>query len=161
MWEQRTAARLLRASGLCMVALSMQGCAPNTDATPASTTTAVITREQITNENGIRKRQVFEVKDGIKEIVLEENKKDGKLHGDQLRYAKGRLIEELHYEDGKKVAVKGQEWLDEMNDLRAENCILEKTPEYHVPEPNEPPMSQAMLDRWNARCNERPYATDE
>ena len=162
-----------RIAAISLITLSIQGCSPKAPAdTPsakpaaaanvtASVAAAPTTREEISVADGIRTREVYAIKDGIRELTLEENTRNGKLHGVQRKYAKGRLVEEVQYEDGRKVKVESQEWLDEMNELRSENCILEKTPDYVDPEAKEPPMSQAMLDKWNERCNERPFSTEE
>ena len=143
----------------------MAGCAPNTDTAGAvggaGTASGVTTQEQITVTDGIRTREVHEVRNGVREIILQENQKAGQLHGEQRRFAKGILIEEIHYENGKQTEVKDQEWLDEMNELRAENCVLEKIPDRPDPETKEPPMSPAMRDQVIARCNERPFASDK
>jgi hypothetical protein len=152
-----------RTAALCLIALSAQGCAPKTAAdNPVVATTAVTPtlREQISINDGIRTREVFAIKDGFKEITLEENTRNGQLHGAQRKYSKGRLIEEVHYEDDKQTKVESQEWIDEMNELRSENCVLEKTQDYADPEATDPVVPQALLDQWNARCNERPFATD-
>ena len=154
-----------RIAAISLVTLSIQGCSPeapaNKPSAPPSVTAAPILREEISVTDGIRTREVYAIKDGIRELTLEENTKDGKLHGVQRKYAKGRLVEETQYKDGQKLKVESQEWLDEMNELRSENCILEKTPDYVDPEAKEPPMSQTMLDKWNERCNERPFSTEE
>lgn len=156
---------IARITALSLMTLAVQGCSPEAPAakpsTPPSVSAGPTLREEISVTDGIRTREVYAIKDGIRELTLEENTRNGKLHGVQRRYAKGRLVEEVQYEDGKKVKVENQEWLDEMNELRSENCILEKTPDYIDPEAKEPPMSQAMLDKWNERCNERPFSAEE
>ena len=156
---------IFRIAAISLIALSIQGCSREAPASkppaPPGAPAAPTLREEISVNDGIRTREVYAIKDGIRELTLEENTKDGKLHGVQRKYAKGRLVEEVQYEDGKKVKVENQEWLDEMNELRSENCILEKTPDYIDPEAKEPPMSQAMLDKWNERCNERPFSAEE
>jgi hypothetical protein len=164
-------APIFRLIAICPIALWMAGCAPNTDTAHAGagagavggagTAIDVTTQEQITVTDGIRTREVHEVRNGIREIILQENQKAGQLHGEQRRFAKGMLIEEVHYENGKQTEVKDQAWLDEMNELRAENCVLEKIPDHPDPETKEPPMSPAMRDQVIARCNERPFASDK
>lgn len=153
-----------RTAALCLIALSAQGCAPKTaadNAVVATSATAPTLREQISIDDGIRTREVFAVKDGFREITLEENTRNGKLHGAQRKYAKGRLIEEVQYEDGKRIKVESQEWIDEMNELRSENCVLEKTQASADPEATDPVIPQALLDQWTARCDERPFAIEE
>jgi hypothetical protein len=162
-----------RMAALCVIALSAQGCAPKSAddnaAAPAATpviapsgvTVGATLREEITVDDGIRTRKVYEIRDGIKEKTLVESTKDGKLHGTQYRYANARLTEEVHYEHGKKVKTENQAWIDEMNELRSENCVLEKIPDHPDPDAKDPPMSQAMIDQWTARCNERPFSNDD
>jgi hypothetical protein len=117
-------APIFRLIAICPIALWIAGCAPNTDTAGAGAGTAigVTTQEQITVTDGIRTREIHEVRNGIREIILQENQKAGQLHGEQRRFAKGMLIEEVHYENGKQTEVKDQEWLTLIRKRKSRPC---------------------------------------